>query len=248
MPRTLPELLQAMKKIAKGTPQAKALIHRFAQRVIPRSWDPEVEFEADHGFIIESVGRKKKAVVAIFLPEGIEPPEDDAIVWTREAFVGRVGGPRVHTLFVDAVPRHEDWVALKALFEIGLIETSELANELRDVLQPQLRVSERLLGHYLRPSVSRARCAHEQMMTRIMDRRLGGRIGDRIRAIKREHRNAKLIPELLGRRLVSDILELIPLAWPASYSADEREARDELVRSAASMIVFDVIEPPADIN
>ncbi|MCR4256562.1 MAG: hypothetical protein NUW08_02550 [Candidatus Uhrbacteria bacterium] len=235
MPRTLPELLREMERLTKGLPDAWKLTRRFKTRAVAHEWDPSDEYDPEGNFYFEAENLRKNPVVVVFLPEGVEAPQDDSIVWMRQVSYG--DRDAVPALFVDAVPCHNDWLALKAVHEYGNVEIGETLQELaREVVRrDELPLS--AVAFLLTPASASLNLYHEILLSCLMDRRLRGRIMNRVKSLKLSARS-RPNEEALALQLINDVHRMLPFVWPESANREEDFARYELLRSVARAIVL----------
>lgn len=232
MSRTFHGLLHAMEKLTKGIPEALCLVRGLKKRAVALKWDPKVEFDPENSVRIGVETRFRKPVFVIFLPEGSRPPSDEGLVWLTDVRFGG-GNDIAPALFVNTVACHEDWLALKAVHELGLIEIEETVNELESRISSRIDLPAHARAALLVDTAKHLRLHQEILISRLVDRRLRGHVKSRVKKLRQR------LPKYYDIAATADKLtneihnELLPLAWPDSASREEKHVRNELLGCVA---------------
>lgn len=234
MSRTFSQLLTAMKRLTNGSPTATTLVQRFEKRAVVRHW-PRKEFDHEYGTYITPKVRKKNPVFVILLPSGIEPPNTDSLVWRRRALYGRKK-ELVPLLIVDAAASHEEWFALKAVFEYGAIEIEEIKQELAQTLEPLMPDEPGWPAIGAARAIDHLAMRHASLIADLIDWQFDGLLTSRVRVLNRT------LPEsmdesIVHRRVFGDLRKLLQKVCPDPLTPDEREARHELLDIATHGLV-----------
>jgi hypothetical protein len=230
MPRSFQDVLKAMQNLTKGLPSAYGLVRRLGARAVVRTWDPGTPFDPEGEFSVAGKVRVSNPVFLFLLPKGASTPKNDALVWTRPA---SYKDEEIRVLFIHPAPCHEDWLALKAVYEYGLLELQEMVWEVSRRIVERRSLSGASLEFHIGLLVDNFHARHEHMIGRLMDRRLRGKIASRIKSLKetvpeyeREEDDLKLV-------LVDDINKWLLEVWPRAANRQERCARYDLMTYAA---------------
>lgn len=244
MPRTFPELLREMERLTKGLPDARKLTKRFAARALPREWDPDEPYDPDALLYCEDRMDLEDGVPVMFLPEGCNAPNDDALVWSQTLMHGDVYHP---ALIVDAVPCHNDWIALKALYEFGALEIDEHVRDMAPAVHRFHRgISEEGLAFQIAGARSHLSARLDAMIAYLIDREMRGRMTKEVERLRRS-RTAGMNDGDFAAELTNQILLALNHTWPDAANREEYHARCTLLVCAARGVIFRNINPPPQI-
>lgn len=221
-----------MRTVVKGDTDAQRLVTRFRKRAIEIEWNPEDPFDPGTRYDLPIEPSWPDPIFVILLPDGSCAPDNDVITWYRDITYGN-GRQRGQALFVDVVPCHRDWFGLKVVNEVGFIELEYFVEGVIRLRSETYGCNKDYFRKMSLPLTLPLIQNHHAMVSRLIDRRMRGRIADRVKILKSRMDPAKDI-DLAKKTLFREILNLLPLEWPEAVSGDEQLVREGLINSAAT--------------
>jgi hypothetical protein len=236
--RTLKELLEVMKGVALGFPEAMALVGRLNKRAV---WvevsdkglvDPE-----GVDFVLRKRTRRKKPVFVVSLGRGSQLHPNFYLV--ARSHVQYNGGKKVaSSVLVSSEGCHEDWLGLGLIHEFGCLELEEVIEDIDAAICLHNRFTTESSVAALFKTSAKLERRHGVMISQLLDRMLRGRISGRVSLIRKRQKSYGDHEQFsLAKEILHSIALDIERAWPSPSSLCEESMRDMYLRSAAMVLL-----------